>query len=224
MLGTDAADRFKSLNTPNVTDLNRISAFSTYTVAFERIPPGFQYDGSYLVKQSKPEHTITTCRAPTLGEGAVGAIPTGLPSRSTKANIKDATTSTGPQAGTGHATTPAVSPSLPVATLTSCYTAGQRVPESVLVMDNILDFCNIYTSLAAPTSISSTVTYGGLRMLFEVNPTTCNPWGGATRTAPVIFTKPTGSAPTNSMQVLNEALWPCIDLWNIWDYCQLAAR
>ncbi|KAK8140851.1 hypothetical protein G3M48_001617 [Beauveria asiatica] len=207
MLGTNVADEFRSLNTLSVEDINTILAFNTYTVVYESTAPsGFRYVGGYLVKDPLPQQLVTTCTTPLSGIGGANrATPTGLSSTSTKAE-------------TGNATIAATSRSPQMATATSCYTTGQPVSKSAEVMDQVFSFCGVHTSLAIPTRISSTVTYGGLQMLFQVNPATCDTEGGATR-RDVMFVRPTGGMPTDSLQAFNRAFWPCVHLWNLWEYC-----
>lgn len=212
MLGTDVADEFKSLNTLTVEDINTILAFHTYTVVHQSTAPsGFRYDRGYLVKDPPSQHTVTTCTTPSSGiRETSSATLTGCSSRNTQAKTRNATTVT-------------LSQPSQVTTPTSCYTAGRPVSESALVMDQIFNFCGLHKDLATPTSMSSTVTYGGLPMLFEVKAAACDPVSDMSGGA-VSFESPTGSRPTDSLQASNKALWPCVNLWNIWEYCQSTAH
>ncbi|KAM3554747.1 hypothetical protein MY1884_005966 [Beauveria asiatica] len=206
MLGTDVADEFRSLNTLSVEDINKILAFHTYTVVHKsNAPSGFRYNKGYLVKDPPSGHTITTCTTPYSGARETSrATLTGYPSRTT-------------QPETRNATTVALSQPSQVAAPTSCYTTGRPVSESALVMDQIFSFCGLHKDLATPTSISTTVTYGGRPMLFEVKAVACDPESGVSGGA-VSFESPTGR-PTDALQASNKALWPCVNLWNIWEYC-----
>lgn len=215
MLGTDVANEFKSLNTLSVEDIDKILAFYTYTVVYgSTAPSGFRYEGGYLVKDPPPQQIVTTCTTPLSGTGvATGAVPasspsTGLPSTSTQAQT---------------ANTTIITPVLPsiAAASTSCYTTGQPVTDSALVMDIIFSFCGLHPDMTTPTSISSVLTRSDVHMLLEVKPASCRSVSSATENLPVRFGSPDNSRSTDSVQAYNKALWPCIKLYEIWEYCKL---
>lgn len=92
MLGTDVANKFKSLNTLSIKDIDKVLAFYISTVAYESAAPtGFRYDRGFLVKDPPPNQIATSCTTPRPGAGVTnGAVPassspTGLPSTITQA-------------------------------------------------------------------------------------------------------------------------------------------
>ncbi|TQW01424.1 kynurenine 3-monooxygenase [Cordyceps javanica] len=213
MLGTDVAKRFKSLNTLSVEDIDKILAFYTYTVAYESAAPsGFRYDGGYLVKDPPPKRIITTCTKPrpdigvTNGATPARSSPIGLPSTNTQAQTANTTMIT------------TVLPSMTAAP-TSCYTTGPAVTDSASVMNIIFSFCGLHSVMTAPTSISSIMTVSDVQMLLEINPASCVSISSATENLPAQFGSPENSRPTGALEAYNKALWPCVKLYEIWEYC-----
>ncbi|KAM3554753.1 hypothetical protein MY1884_005972 [Beauveria asiatica] len=83
--------------------------------------------------------------------------------------------------------------------------------------------CRALTAFASGSSYFllhhwAAMTYGGRPMLFEVKAVACDPESGVSGGA-VSFESPTGR-PTDALQASNKALWPCVNLWNIWEKMQ----
>lgn len=208
MLGTHAASEFKSANTLSVTDIDSILAFRTYTVISEKLAPsGFQYVGEYLVKTPPSRHTVTTCTTSLAGTQAAKSAY--FPSE----NLMP--TNTQPQTSAQSQTSVTPTP------VSSCFTSGQPLTESVSVMNIIFSFCGLHPNINTPTSISSTMTHSDVPMLLEVSPTGCSSESTTSGTMPVRFGKPDDSNSTDSIKTYNKALYPCVKLYEIWEYCKL---
>lgn len=227
MLGSHVADDFKSMNTLSVTDVNTILAFHTYTVRYySHAPTGFTWahteEEVRLVKDPPPLYQVTTCTTPLQMVRNTGTAPITTTTR---------LTATSTQVETNVAITAQPQPTS-VNLFTTCNTSGQSLTNSALVLAQIIAFCGSHTGLATQSSLHTTVVAGGLQML--VDQTNCEPissLGSAAAIKPgetgfgIIFGSLTASptiydAIQSSNAAYNEALWPCMELWNIWKSCK----
>lgn len=221
MLGTHVAGDFKKLNTLSVTDIDSILAFQTYTVVLETsVPPGFKYDGGYLVKDPPRQHTITTCAAPFAGpEAAHRTTPADVSLtklQSTAIQPTELKSTEFPSLSSANATKSSTSTA---ERATSCYTTGRPVTNSASVLNIVFDFCGSHLGVQTPTKISSTKTQSADRMLIEINPVQCYTIASETKDMPIRFGSPDSSSPTGSAHVY-AALWPCVKMVEIWEYCK----
>lgn len=165
------------------------------------------------MKDPPPNQVVTTCTTPLTGTGVTSGAapasssPTGLPSTNSQAQTANTTI-----------TTQAL-PSIAAAS-TSCFNTGPPATDSASVMNIVFSFCGLHPDMTAPTSISSIMTLNDVQMLLEVNPASCRPINMADENLPVRFGSPENSRPTDSVEAYNKALWPCVKLYEMWQYCK----